>query len=108
MPCLTRELRLLERRTHRSGKDSVDHGAGGSDDHANVVFGACWLALQPREGTPPWATTYEGVPIGACKPKGDPNVANSQSPACLIDFKKFEKPAQEGITRRVIGAGFWS
>src|SRR5260221_4534058 len=36
---LTRELRLLERRTHRSGKDSVDHGRNGSDDYANVVCG---------------------------------------------------------------------
>jgi hypothetical protein len=36
---LIRELRLLERRTHRSGKDSVDHGSGGSDDHANAVVG---------------------------------------------------------------------
>src|SRR5262249_18411641 len=31
---LTRELRLLERRTHRSGKDTVDHGVNGTDDHA--------------------------------------------------------------------------
>jgi hypothetical protein len=40
MPVLVRELRLLERRTARSGRDSVDHGPSGSDDHANVVFGA--------------------------------------------------------------------
>jgi hypothetical protein len=37
---LTRELRLLERRTHRSGKDSVDHGRNGSDDYPNAVCGA--------------------------------------------------------------------
>jgi hypothetical protein len=36
---LTRELRLLERHTHRSGKDTVDHGRNGSDDHANAVCG---------------------------------------------------------------------
>lgn len=36
---LIRELRLLERRVHRSGKDSVDHGVGGSDDYANSVCG---------------------------------------------------------------------
>lgn len=40
IPILIRELRLLERRTHRSGRDSVDHGAGGSDDFANAVAGA--------------------------------------------------------------------
>jgi hypothetical protein len=36
---LLRELGLLERHTHRSGKDTVDHGRGGSDDHANAVCG---------------------------------------------------------------------
>lgn len=44
---LLRELRLLERRTARSGKDSVDHGIGGSDDHANALFGAMHLAAKP-------------------------------------------------------------
>jgi hypothetical protein len=43
-PILMRELRLLERRTMRSGKDAVDHPAhGGHDDYANVVFGVLWL-----------------------------------------------------------------
>ena len=37
---LLRELRGLERRVHRSGKDTVDHGAHGSDDYANAVCGA--------------------------------------------------------------------
>lgn len=36
---LTRELRLLERRTSRSGKDIVDHGRNGSDDFANSLCG---------------------------------------------------------------------
>jgi hypothetical protein len=31
--------RLLERRAYRSGKDSVDHGRNGHDDHANAVCG---------------------------------------------------------------------
>jgi hypothetical protein len=38
-PKLLRELRLLERRTHRGGKDSVDHPRGGHDDYANCVRG---------------------------------------------------------------------
>jgi len=38
-PQLLRELRLLERHTHRSGKDSIDHGRGGHDDFANAVCG---------------------------------------------------------------------
>ena len=36
-PRLMRELRLLERRTSRAGRDLVDHGRGGSDDHANAL-----------------------------------------------------------------------
>jgi hypothetical protein len=40
---LIRELRLLERRTARSGKDSVDHGVSGSDDLANAIFGCLFL-----------------------------------------------------------------
>jgi hypothetical protein len=40
---LTRELRLLERRTSRAGKDIVDHGRTGSDDYANSLCGLLYL-----------------------------------------------------------------
>jgi hypothetical protein len=43
---LVRELRLLERRTHRSGKDTVDHPRNGHDDHANAVCGVINLIEQ--------------------------------------------------------------
>ena len=36
---LLRELRLLERHTHRSGKDTIDHPKNGHDDYANAVCG---------------------------------------------------------------------
>ena len=36
-PKLLRELRLLERRTSRMGKDIVDHGLQGSDDYCNAL-----------------------------------------------------------------------
>jgi hypothetical protein len=45
---LLRELRLLERRTHRSGKDTVDHGPRGNDDFANAL---CGCAVQVSSGT---------------------------------------------------------
>jgi hypothetical protein len=45
---LLRELRLLERKTTRLGRDSVDHGRHGSDDYSNVVFGALVLAATTR------------------------------------------------------------
>jgi hypothetical protein len=49
VPKLSKELRLLERRTHRGGRDSVDHPPNASDDYANALCGAAWLALQPRK-----------------------------------------------------------
>jgi hypothetical protein len=36
---LLKELRLLERQTHRGGKDSVDHPRGQHDDYANSCCG---------------------------------------------------------------------
>ena len=42
---LLRELRGLERRTHRSGRDSVDHPRHGSDDCANAVVGCLYVAM---------------------------------------------------------------
>jgi hypothetical protein len=44
LPPLLRELRLLERRTHRSGKDSVDYPRNGSDDLANSLVGCLSVA----------------------------------------------------------------
>ena len=48
-PKLLRELRLLERRVHVSGKDTVDHGRVGSDDFANAVFGVLQCAQKPKQ-----------------------------------------------------------
>ena len=44
LPILTRELRLLERQTHRSGRDTVDHGRHGSDDFVNALCGCAAYA----------------------------------------------------------------
>ena len=64
-PLLLRELRLLERRTARSGRDSVDHGVGGSDDFANALFGAMNLAVGRQPIMHTWATVAE---IAAARP----------------------------------------
>jgi hypothetical protein len=45
-PRLTSQLVGLERRTARSGKDSIDHQPSGHDDLCNAVAGACMLALR--------------------------------------------------------------
>ena len=43
---LTLELQQLERRTARSGRDSVDHPPGGRDDYSNACCGALTLVAQ--------------------------------------------------------------
>jgi hypothetical protein len=40
-----RELRLLERRTHAGGSETVDAPRGVSEDHANALAGCAYLAL---------------------------------------------------------------
>ena len=47
---LLRELKNLERRTSRSGRDTVSHPPGLHDDHANAVFGALRVAVRPQNG----------------------------------------------------------
>jgi hypothetical protein len=44
-PRLKAQLLGLERRTSRSGKDSIDHGPGGHDDVSNVCAGAVLMVL---------------------------------------------------------------
>ena len=41
---LIRELRLLERRTSRMGKDNITHPPGGHDDFANSLAGCARIA----------------------------------------------------------------
>jgi hypothetical protein len=71
-PQLLRELRLRERRTARSGKDSVDHGVGGSDDYANSLFGAMYVAVQAAAQAAsepkivnPWIDTQPSAGVSA-------------------------------------------
>lgn len=42
-PKLVAQIVGLERRTSRSGRDSIDHGPGGHDDLANAVAGVLYL-----------------------------------------------------------------
>jgi len=54
LPRLTAELCGLERRTARSGKDSIDHAPGAHDDIANSVCGAL---LRAAGGKPAFVVT---------------------------------------------------
>ena len=60
---LVRELRLLERRTHRSGKDTVEHPRNGHDDHANVTCGVLnLLRVVPQDQISFASMPWDGVP----------------------------------------------
>jgi hypothetical protein len=52
---LTNQLCGLERRTARSGKDSIDHGPGQHDDLANSVAGCADLVALAERRAPPVA-----------------------------------------------------
>ncbi len=45
---LLAQFRRLERRTSRSGRDSIDHPPGAHDDLANAAAGALLLAARPQ------------------------------------------------------------
>jgi len=90
-PILTRELRLLERRTTRSGRDSVDHGVSGTDDHANALFG---MLHRLSAGTPAdqwikWAST---------EAKREPDVVADESEDIRTPFFLPGNPKRDTIT----------
>jgi hypothetical protein len=58
LPPLLKELRGLERRVHRSGKDSVDHGARGTDDYANALAGCMYLCFTAARKPKLWIGGY--------------------------------------------------
>ena len=92
-PPLLRELRLLERRTARSGKDTVDHGVGGSDDYANSLFGALHLAASvPFYQEPPIVMPFVGgTPRyfpGSSEFTGAGAPTSSSAPAASYDYNR--------------------
>ena len=58
---LLRELKNLERRTSRSGRDSVSHPPGLHDDHCAAVFGALRMAVRPANGLSSGSYGYGGT-----------------------------------------------
>jgi hypothetical protein len=61
---LLAELRQLERRTHRGGRDTVDHPVAGKDDHANACCGAAWLCGIGVGKLDGWLRYYERLAQG--------------------------------------------
>jgi hypothetical protein len=68
---LVAQLVALERRTARSGKDSIDHPPNGSDDVANAVAGAVSATLRRRVANDPGIAgpmvfNYDTSDLGEC------------------------------------------
>jgi hypothetical protein len=111
-PALLRELRLLERRVSRSGKDSVGSPANATDDHANALFGALVLAGTHRS----LVFTAEMVARVAANPPYRPNpalvwpmnqtgqarvfipLAQRQYPRSVLPAEKFLQPDGRSVS----------
>jgi hypothetical protein len=59
LPKLAGQLASLERRTARSGKDSIDHAPNAHDDIANAVAGVCAVLGEARPID--WAGCVPGI-----------------------------------------------
>ena len=100
---LLRELRTLERRTGRNGKEIVNHPRGGTDDYANALCGALRLAnvappsLWQREllvgddATPKWADYLFAVVVASKQRIGVAYFAyraKINPPLLLLDYQE--------------------
>jgi hypothetical protein len=74
---LVNQLLGLERRTARSGKESIDHAPGGHDDLADAVAGLCVACLSKHGGYSlepfqPGFIDYDAKPAAAEQPPEPP------------------------------------
>jgi hypothetical protein len=86
---LIRELRLLERRASRAGKDVVDHGRSGSDDYPNSL---CGMLYEMTAGSS-YGWTWEA--IGGPPPE-DPKDKAAVSHNSYGERSLYEHPALLG------------
>jgi hypothetical protein len=121
LPQLIREMRLLERRTARSGRDTVDHGVGGTDDFANSLFGALHLAFAAEHKDEPPIVPPMGLDLNSGNliplapspaPSIDPSIERAQRVNAIKPPKAWLKSGQAPEPWRLSGAwcppGGWS
>ena len=89
-PRLIAQLCGLERRTARSGHDSIDHGPGGHDDVANSAAGAIVEAISRfgGGGVLGWIQYLQSVAAGAIDPDAKPLLAAPAVPVSADDGDK--------------------
>lgn len=108
---LVAQLCGLERRTGRSGKDSVDHAPGAHDDRINSAAGALLLAAGENsvdlEG---WARVFAGTPAEPAQtaPSGVPSerVASASAKPAAEDLDLMQ--VYEQTCMKMQGRGFRS
>jgi len=125
------QIANLERRTHRGGKDSIDHPDGAHDDIANAIAGVVYVAAlgcKPSGagsgsytwGIPGPATRFTHADPGfpewddpdhprfKVKAKIPPNVVPGTTP-CLINFRELEakRALGEGLSRKILKPRVW-
>jgi hypothetical protein len=90
---LVSQLCGLERRTARSGRDSIDHGPGGHDDLCNSVAGVadCVAAAVRNQFSQAAFGTYGTPDEPAERPSRLRDQMRAAIPPCLIDFKTIEE-----------------
>ena len=92
---LVRELRTLERRVHRSGRDSVDHPQHGSDDFANALVGALYVAVhdlrKPR------------LRVGAIDANGFVHWKDDEEPRRHVRVEWYTRSKRANLSKRVSG-----
>jgi hypothetical protein len=107
-PRLVPELRRLERRVTRSGKDSVDHGPSGADDHANVLAGSAFL-LRERKGLElpseltPWGVKSQKASVVTGEPTrpdldaddDEPNRVHTAGLGSYVSTNPIDQPARQ-------------
>ena len=73
MSCAT-----LVRRTHRCGKDSVEHPKQGSDDYANALFGALYISMREAHRPKSWVGAVDVNGQIHYLPKNNPHMEPRQ------------------------------
>jgi hypothetical protein len=122
LPRLAAQLVGLERRTARSGKDSIDHAPGAHDDVANAVAGSLLIAhsqaaslwrhsalLVDGEGVPEPARCDVMFAVLISTPSGDAAAAYfastrfAKTPLILLDFEcgPLSPPMLSGVVARL-------
>ena len=110
LPRLSAQLCGLERRTARSGKDSIDHAPGGHDDLANAVAGVLvGLDLDRRQPLIRLSDVFaaDGEGAVAARPCRGTASSCSRSSPWRAQTSRWPIAATSGSSRRFISSTWW-